>query len=189
MVFSNSTYIDENNELTGGKILENFDLSATSYKGILLANFVTGHTSLFKREFLNYFLPVPAEGFYDWWLGFIALYHKKINFLDEVLTQYRVHNASVIQRRLASEQTNETQPETTGKMLLAFAGYKNLNNDDQKFIGRLADAYRQNRNRQNSIHLFKIVSKYYDDLFPGLKKRKGLSRLNFAFKYIRKVKS
>jgi hypothetical protein len=35
----------------------------------------------------------------------------------------------------------------------------------------------------------KIVYKNYDTLFPGHKKRKGLSKINFAFKMAKGVKS
>jgi glycosyltransferase involved in cell wall biosynthesis len=189
LIISNSSFIDDNNGQTGGEILENFNPAIHGYKGMLLANFVTGHTTLFKREFLDYFSPVPQEGFYDWWMGFVALYHNKIVFLDKVLTKYRIHQASVTQQRANSKQTKSKKNTTIAAMLSSFATYKNLGPKDKIFIEALKSAYDLNLSGVNSIHLIKMVSNHYGELFPYLKKRKWFSLLNFAFKYSQKVKN
>ncbi len=189
LIFSNSSYINDRNETIPGEILNNFNLEINNYKGILLANFITGHTTLFKREFLDYFLPLPQEGFYDWWMGFVALYHQKAIFLDEVLTQYRIHESSVMQRRLNSGQTKSAQNKTIDVMLSAFASYKDLAYEDKIFIEELKNAYKLNLSRRNSTYLITIILKYYEELFPSQKRRKRLSLLNFAFKYARKAKN
>jgi glycosyltransferase involved in cell wall biosynthesis len=189
LIFSNSSYINERNEIIPGEILNNFNQEINNYKGILLANFITGHTTLFKREFLDYFLPLPEEGFYDWWMGFVALYHQKATVLNEVLTQYRIHESSVMQRRLNSVQTKSAENETIDVMLSAFATYKDLEYQDKIFIEELENAYKLNLSQRNSTYLITIILKYYEELFPNQKKRKRLSLLNFAFKYARKAKN
>ena len=188
LIFSNSYFINDENEVTGETLIH-FNLTVNDYKGILLANFVTGHTTLFKREFLNYFLPIPQVVFYDWWMGFVALYHRKISFAYTALTQYRIHNASVIQLRLKSENIKSEENKTIDVMLSAFGAYKNLGSNDKAFIEQLKNAYRLNLSGHNSFPLLRLVLKYYKELFPNQKKRKGLSLLNFAFKYTRKVKN
>ena len=189
LIFSNSCYINDRNEIIPGEILKNFNLEISNYKGILLANFITGHTTLFKREFLDYFLPLPEAGFYDWWMGFVALYHQKATVLNEVLTQYRIHESSVMQRRLNSGQAKLAENKTIDVMLSAFASYKDLAYQDKIFIEELKNAYKLNLSRRNSTYLITIILKYYEALFPNQKRRKRLSLLNFAFKYARKTKN
>jgi hypothetical protein len=156
---------------------------------LLLANFITGHTTLFRREFVNYFLPIPSIGFYDWWIGFIALYYQKTTFLDEVLTQYRIHSGSVIQKRLNSGKLRAEENTTTNDMLSAFIKYEHLSYADNLFIVALKKAFKKNLNRKGSLPLLMIIYKHYAELFPYHKKRKGLSLLNFALKYTRKVQN
>lgn len=188
LIYSKSIFIDEKNEVIPGQMLNESGIVPLNYKGILLANFVTGHTVLFKREFINYFLPFPEKGFYDWWMGFVALYHNKAFFLNEVLTQYRIHGSSVIQKRANSGQKERDEVMAIDNMLSAFASYKNLESADSLFITRLRDAFNQNVFRENPLPLIKLITNYYSELFVNHKRRKGFSRINFAFKYARNTR-
>jgi glycosyltransferase involved in cell wall biosynthesis len=188
LIFSNSAFINERNEIKDEKIVKVFNPAANNYKSILLANFVTGHTTLFKREFINYFLPFPEKGFYDWWMGFVALYHQKIIFFDEVLTNYRIHEASVMQNLINSGQEKQEANNAIAHMLSAFASYKNLTNEDKIFIVRLRNAYKEGLYQKRGIPLIRMILNNYKELFANQKIRKGLSLLNFARKYALKVK-
>lgn len=188
LIFSNSSYINDENETLEGKMLYGFNPAAHNYKCMLLANFVTGHTVLFKKEFMNYFLPFPQNGFYDWWMGLIALYHEEMIFFDEILTRHRVHNRSVMQERLRSGGEESAEVRAIDQMLSAFAEYKHFKNDDRLFVTRLRDAYKADLYKYNTIPLTKTILKHYSDLFCYHKKRTGFSLLNFALKYASKVK-
>jgi glycosyltransferase involved in cell wall biosynthesis len=185
LIFSNSSYL---NASAPGKLLGNFKLP-DDFRGILLFNYITGHTTLFNREFLEFVLPFPQKGYYDWWLGFVAAYHHKIDFLDEVLTYYRVHNESVIQKRVDLGKAKLEEYETILVMLNAFAMYKNLNPADKIFIDQLKYAYELKGSQLISIPLMKIVYKYYPELFPNQKLRSTLSKFNFAFKFSKGVET
>lgn len=184
LIFSNSSYLGG---LEEGKILDGDSFKAKNYKGTLLTNFVTGHTTLFKREFIDYILPFASAGFYDWWMAFVALYHQKIVFLDKILTQYRIHNDSVTQSYLSVGQERQKELIVIDQMLSAFATYKHLEDTDRKFIIKLQEAYRRNL-PGSPVPLVKIIFDNYADLFTTQKNRKGLSRLNFAFKYAGQLK-
>ncbi|HEY9003857.1 MAG TPA: glycosyltransferase family 2 protein [Mucilaginibacter sp.] len=190
LIFSNSCYINERDERIREErtLVMGLDPASVNYKSLLLTNYVTGHTTLFKREFISYFLPFPDKGFYDWWMGFIALYHHKIAFLDKVLTKYRIHDASVIQKRNNSGQGKREVIKTIDQTLFIFAEYKRLNSEDAAFIGGLRDAYRLNFSQKKSWPLVSIILKNYKELFYDHKARQGLSLLNFAFKYARKAR-
>ena len=188
LIYSKSVFINDKNEVMTDRMLNESGIVPVNYKGILLANFVTGHTVLFKREFIDSFLPFPETGFYDWWMGFVALYHDKAIFLNEILTQYRIHDASVIQKRANSGQEKWDEVTAISNMLIAFASYKNLEETDAAFIARLRDAWKQNISRENPLPLIKLVTNHYSELFVNHKNRKGFSRINFAFKYARNTR-
>jgi glycosyltransferase involved in cell wall biosynthesis len=98
LVFSNSAFIAADSTIEG-KLLFNFRPEGLSYKSFLFNNLVTGHTTLFRKEYLSYLLPIPELGYYDWYMGFVACYHNQITYCDKVLTRYRIHPGSVIQKR------------------------------------------------------------------------------------------
>lgn len=183
LIFSNSSYLGDSKQ---GRLLNSFKLPA-NYKGILLRNHVTGHTSLMHRDFLNVVLPFPKGGYYDWWMGFVASYHNKIAFLDEVLTLYRVHSGSVVQSRLDAGNIKKQEFENTLKMLEAFSAYKNLKHEDKIFVSQLKDAYQLRGAEVQSAPLEKMIAHNYRELFPNRKPWKVLTKHIFARKFSRGV--
>jgi glycosyltransferase involved in cell wall biosynthesis len=184
LIFSNSAFMGDTDPRL---LLKDFKLPA-NYKGILLKNYVTGHTTLVHRDFLDLVLPFPQKGYYDWWMGFVASYHHKIVFLDEALTLYRVHDESVIKIRQDLGQEKLEEYETVGIMLNAFAGYKNLKPADQAFITQLQNGFQLKGSQVISFPLMKMVYNYYRELFPNLKWRGSLSKFFFARKFARGVR-
>lgn len=187
MIFSNSAYMDEKGGLIKGSLLNGFNFLARTYHGILLQNFVTGHTCLLNRDFLAHMLPFPANGYYDWWMGFVALYNHKLTYLEKSLTRYRIHTDSVIQLDMNHEKAKHIHFNTRSVMLQSFANYNKLNQQDAEFIEKLKNAYQQKEKSAFPITLIKIINRYYNELFPDMKQRTGLSRLNYARKYANKI--
>ena len=187
LAFSNSAYMSEDGELTGKTLLKEFDIVGKSFISFMMQNYVTGHTTLLSREFLMHVLPFPAEGFYDWWMGFVAMYHQKLIYVDAVLTYYRVHSQSVIQQELSlyndELSLNKRHWELQIKQLNVLTKYKNLTSADQILIKKFIKAITIKKTRALSVPLIGLVNKYYDHLFPDQKPRKGISRFKFAFKY------
>ncbi len=183
LIFSNSSYFGDSKQ---GRLLNDFNLPS-NYKGILLRNHATGHTSLMHRDCLNFVLPFPNAGYYDWWMGFVASYHNKIFFLDEVLTLYRVHSDSVVQSSLDAGNIKRQEFENTLKMLETFSGYKNLRPEDRMFLIQLKDAYQLRGSETQSALLEKIIGQNYRELFPNRKPWKVLTKHIFARKFSRGV--
>ena len=184
LIFSNSAYTNDKQ----GKLLKYLKFPV-SYKGFLLRNYVTGHTTLMRREFLGFVLPFPEKGYYDWWMGFVAAYHRKLTFYDRALTYYRVHDESVIKKQLHSVGAELVEYENITLMLNDFAAYKNLKQDDKLFIVLLKDAYTLKGSNARSAPLEKIVYKFYDELFANRKPWKSLTKLIFAHKYAKGVET
>ena len=185
LIFSDSAYIDEDGVEINETLFEDFKFVSPVYKNILLQNFVTGHTMLMNRILLDYICPIPHVGYYDWWIGFVAVYHNKASYLDVVLTYYRKHPSSVMQqaalRDIKQHKLNRLDKLIT--MLGEFAKYTQLKDADHEFIVRLKNALITKRESKLSLALISIIFRHYNVLFSFAKKRKNLKRLNFAFKF------
>jgi glycosyltransferase involved in cell wall biosynthesis len=159
LVFSNSVYINADGSGTQRKLLNQFSLQGRSYKALLFNNYITGHTTLFTREFLNYILPFPEVGFYDWWMGFIALYHNRLTFVDKILTKYREHPDAVTSNiKFGKGRLRNRFFEMMYNQLAAFKTYSGLKEEDSIYINKLNDAFKLKLTNY-SAPLFKIVLK------------------------------
>ncbi len=183
LIFSNSEWMDEEENLMGKQILApNFELGNRTFKSALFYNSVTGHTTLFSEKLLEYILPIPEKGYYDWWIGFVALYHNQITCLNESLTLHRIHSLSVMNKFKGFGNANikEERFKEININLSNLEKYKNLKDEDRDFISKIHAAYRK---KGPSLYLFRLLYKFYQEFFPDLKRRKGLSRLNYAVKF------
>jgi glycosyltransferase involved in cell wall biosynthesis len=184
LVFSNSVLMNEDGKTLGRKMLDNFWLADKSYKALLINNYITGHTLMVSREFLSRILPLPAKGFYDWWIRFIAHYHKRLAFADEVLTRYRQHGQAVTNEHNMSAQKLKSmyfrRTLTQIEALLLYTGYKKTDHD---YMIKLHQSLKIKLNKTLSAPLFKLVMDDYDDLFPFNQKLKGMRRVAFALKF------
>ena len=183
LIFSNSSYMGGHRQ---GQLLNNFKLPK-NYKGILLRNHVTGHTVLLRRGLLNYAVPFPEKGYYDWWMGFVASYHNRIGFMDKVLTMYRVHSESVVQSRIESGEIQKKEHQDILDMLNSFSVYKGLESKDKIFIDQLKEVYRLRGAKEQSGPLVKLIAKHYASLFPNRKPWKVLTKHFFARKFSNKL--
>ena len=189
LVFSNSQFVSANGT-PGNNILNNFSVEGKDYRMALFSNYAAGHSMLFKREFINQFLPFPDEGFYDWWMMFIALYHHKIVYVDRVLTKYRKHSGSVMQKILKSdkEKLKYVWVKNNIDQLTAFENYSQLKSGDKEFISEIKKAFQLRLRYHYSVSMIKMIYRNYDILFSESKPRRGLSRLNFAMRNAKRVR-
>ncbi|NEU08986.1 glycosyltransferase [Flavihumibacter sp. R14] len=186
IVFSNSELINSTGNLLDSSLLKDFQFSDQKYNSLLLNNYVTGHTTLINRVSLSCVLPIPERGFYDWWLGFIALYHNKLGYLDKVLTKYRVHANSVINTSIKESRIKNRRESTLILQLNSFLDYPQLSKVDKKYITGIYNSVKAAK-AGNSWPLYRLIIFQYPVLFSHKKSRGFTSRLNFARKFIRTI--
>ena len=178
-VFSNSEYVTEQLKPMGRKLISN-NILMDSYKSILMENFFTGHTSLLSRKSMQNILPIPELGFYDWWIGFVCLYRKKLIFHDEVLTYYRVHQESVTQSK---KKRNYSIADDLDMQLGIFLEYKGLEPVDTAAI----TSFRGKLRKPGIINpLFYELLVNYSFYFPKRNHKNLISKLNFLRKFLKK---
>ena len=79
----------------------------TNFASLLLANSVTGASSLFRRDLLDDALPFPpslARPFHDHWLAIVALARGEIGYVDDPLYDYVQHEGAVIGHATANKK-------------------------------------------------------------------------------------
>lgn len=190
LVFSNSRLINEDDEQIDGTLIHGLSIERLSFKSISINNFVTGHTTLFKKEILKFALPFPIKGYYDWWLGFVATYHNKITLLNKNLTLYRIHSASYIQQQEEKVNNDEvTSAELNYNSTLInlhnVSNYKYLKEKDKRFLRRLMTIYRIKKKTLAPLTFFYYL--HFNDLFPETRKRKIISKTRWKLaKYFAK---
>lgn len=191
LIFSNSRLINENDEEIEGTLIQDISVERLTFKSISINNFVTGHTVLFRRDLLEVALPIPTRGYYDWWLGFVAIYHNKITLLNKPLTLYRIHSASFVQQQeemVANKEIslNELRNRSTLTNLCNLENYKFIKKEDKMFLKMLKKFYSMRTKFPPLLTLFYYL--HFNDLFPETKKRKPISKTRWKLaKYFAKT--
>jgi len=63
-------------------------------RNFFLANYISGHNMLIRKELLEKSLPFPGNVYYDWWLAAVASVHGKIEPVPEILVWHRMHDSN-----------------------------------------------------------------------------------------------
>jgi len=194
MVYANSAIIDDKDQRTG-KLMIDQDRPEEDYrnfKSILINNFVSGHNLLFRKEALSYVLPFPKVGFYDWWMGFVMLYENNLAYCNEVLTLYRVHEASVtnslpVKSIKKKVDIMKKECETIIEELSIFQTYSRLKFTDAKFLKTLKHGIYEKLRWYFSPTLFRFLSSNFKSVYPGYKKGK-YKTIAFSYRLSRGIK-
>ncbi len=85
--------------------------SGSDVRGMLYRNTVVGHATLIRAEVARRITPFPKNVAHDWWLGLGAALHGSVQYLDEFLVCYRIHETNAYHRmgsrRLRLRQEHE----------------------------------------------------------------------------------
>lgn len=73
--------------------------SGRDLRGLLYRNTVVGHATLIRAEVARRITPFPKNVAHDWWLGLGAALHGSIQYIDEYLVCYRIHETNAYHRR------------------------------------------------------------------------------------------
>jgi glycosyltransferase involved in cell wall biosynthesis len=107
LVYSNARVIRPDGELIHSSYWTERRNNHTNFTSLLLANSVTGASSLFRRDLLDDALPFPprlARPFHDHWLATVALARGEIAYIDRPLYDYVQHEGAVIGHATANKK-------------------------------------------------------------------------------------
>jgi len=69
-------------------------LAGDDVRNFFLANYISGHNMLIRKELLEKSLPFPGNVYYDWWLAAVASVNGKIEPVPEILVWHRMHDSN-----------------------------------------------------------------------------------------------
>ena len=108
LIYSDAILIDKNSKELGRTLVKSEDRSLVSgkcNKSFILTNCISGNTLMFKKELVQYILPIPENiSFHDIWIAFVASSYGTITYTDESMTYYRRYEEQVTHR--SSADTN-----------------------------------------------------------------------------------
>lgn len=78
---------------------------------------VHGHACMFKKELLQYCLPLPNDIFYDWWISMHAASIGTIACIPQTLTWHRVHEKNYSRDIMSVNESGERERKLREQMV------------------------------------------------------------------------
>lgn len=98
LVYCNSRAVDEQGYPLGWTIADKgLMVEGSDPRRLLFFNSIASHAMMFRRRLLMDAGDLSRTKYHDWWLSFVAANLGAIVYVDEILVDYRVHDASVMQ--------------------------------------------------------------------------------------------
>lgn len=173
LIYHNSAYIDENNVLTGKTTRSHHRfVNGNCAINLVYYNCVSGHACLISKEFLKIVGPIPANFYYDWWLAYTAACYGKIDHVDEVLVNHRLHKES----STATDKTDAVQ--LRPEHLKLFIAHQSTPETLRNLLQKLLTAYLDKKPGAFSFKLFLLLLENSRELLY-IRKKSIFSRLKF----------
>ncbi|PLW80815.1 glycosyltransferase family 2 protein [Candidatus Woesearchaeota archaeon] len=170
LIHSASSLIDENSNFISPLWIKQ-DNFKYSFEKMIFGNTITGCTTLFKRELLKDFSPIPSgEKYHDWWLALLATKNNGITYVNEPLVKYRQHSSQdtgarvenivlkiqrIIKDFFIKEHSNRYFKSTMQERRLESFLYEKYNSFTKNEIEIITDALTYHKNYKNSFFHYK----------------------------------
>ncbi len=164
-------------------------VSGANNRAFLLENCVSGNTLMFKKELLQYILPIPeGASFHDRWIVFVATTYGSITYTEEPMTYYRRYSEQITKKRekdyegffdrlKKKKEFKVKSAKVAVKDLRTFLSLKILKNEETKeIIEMLIKHYENYEHLVFNKSLYQILKKHKDDIFAMSKKDKRAKR-------------
>lgn len=99
LVYSDAKVVTEGGHVQSESFWVNRRNNYTDLSALMVANTITGASSIFRATLLQEIMPFPkpiGHVFHDHWIGLVALFKGKINYIDRPLYDYIQHAEGVI---------------------------------------------------------------------------------------------
>lgn len=105
LLYSDASLVDEAGEPLGHSLFDAIEFTTEEQREVrrghaldvlLRRNVVTGATVVFRRSLLDVAVPFPGSWVHDEWLAILAAITGVVDFLDDLLVNYRQHGSNEI---------------------------------------------------------------------------------------------
>lgn len=145
LVYSDSELVDAGGNTLKKKLSDLRRMyTGSDTRGFVFSNVVWGHTILISRTLVPHLLPIPEGIPHDIWMAFKAASLQRIKYLDQPLTLYRQHGATVT-KTIATDHKARTQnkrfQDFLEKLHWIDVVRKNARENEQPFYNQLYQLY------------------------------------------------
>ncbi len=148
LVFSDGLVIDEHDQPTGSKLLQNFHFSAQTKAQLLLGDylslvryrFITGATVMFRARLREYCFPVRGEWLHDGWIATIIATLAQIRLIEEPLIYYRKHAAQQVGTGPGEFRKRKPLADVTREHWMGIDWHRNAIEEIESAIARIPPA-------------------------------------------------
>ena len=183
LIYTDSTTINP-----AGNILEKYYFSqylclidGHNNKAFFFMNCISAHAMLFKKELIEFIIPMPERMFFhDWWIAFVAATYGDITVYDEPLVLYRRHEHQLtlnkvqehripgkgwLERRIEKEDYLKEERIKLLDILYSFKTLRILDEETIKLLNTLISHFEKFSSVLHNKKLAKILHENEDDFF------------------------
>ncbi|WP_136481507.1 glycosyltransferase family 2 protein [Cognatitamlana onchidii] len=186
LIYCDSLFVNSNLESTEKKMSSSKNMiSTTNPLNLCLANSVSGHAMMFKKELTAQLFPFPKLVPHDWWIAFVASFNGGIVYFNDALIKYRIHDSNSL---ALNKNRKSKENKITKRQLRIDAFYKKCpdNNGAKPILFELNEVY-QNINLKTKIKKLSLFFKYKHELFL-ITKKKDLALTHYILRQFNKLK-
>jgi glycosyltransferase involved in cell wall biosynthesis len=181
LIYSNSQLVDDQGQPTGQTLADTLNMiEGNDPRPFLFSNSVLGHAMMFRKHILRNhgaLTNVP----HDWWLAFVASSLGQIAYLDEVLVDYRRHDASIT-KAASTENTAMQRKKFLDEDIARLNAMAEFPSHHQAYARSIRDAWLAWYRSHLDLSMFRAVLR--DGEFTHKAFLKEKSTLQLALKYL-----
>ena len=159
----------------------------TDARKIFLANTISGHAIVCRKDFINLVVPFSKDAMYDWWMGVVAAYNGGVQHYDKVLVYQRSHaeNSTVdILENYDEDDQKNIKKQRMIKQCRVFMTAPNIPPNDKIFLLNFANLLEESLNVKFHKPLYRFMVKHRRLLFNFKKKKIVLfSHVKHSYKW------
>jgi glycosyltransferase involved in cell wall biosynthesis len=149
----------------------------TDARKIFLANTISGHAIICRKELVPLVTPFHPSAMYDWWMGVVAAYNGGVQHYDKVLVFHRSHEANQTVNVLNSYSKDDRKNVEKQKLIKqsrVFATAPGIPAEHKEFLFTFAQLMKESLKTKFHTPLFLFMVKNRKLLFNFKKKKVGI---------------
>lgn len=193
LIYSDAIVIDENSKSLNKEFIRPKSnlVKGKCNKSFIFENCVSGNTLMFKKELVQYILPIPKKiRFHDIWIAFVASTVGIITYTDKSYTYYRRYDgqvtkhveisySSIFDKFKIKQNRYEEHAKVISDYCSEFRTVENLDEETKNILDTIIEHNLIYDIGYFNLKMFKCLKKYKDELF-------AIKNTNKRNRYIRR---
>lgn len=113
--------------------------AGSDVRRLMYRNSVVGHTTVLRADLARALTPFPADVPYDWWIGVGGALHGGVQYLDEYLVHYRIHETNAYHPAGSRMRRVREEHELRLRLLDVLLEARSLGRSQRRFVENYRD--------------------------------------------------